>query len=29
MRKYLNEASDEIISPACRGFVVNPVKILF
>ncbi len=29
MRKYLNEASDEIISPTCRGFVVNPVKISF
>ena len=29
MRKYLNVASDEILSPTCRGFVVNPVKISF
>ena len=29
MRKYLNEVCDEIISPANRGFVVNPVKIQF
>ena len=29
MRKYLNVVCDEIISPANRGFVVNPVKIQF
>ena len=29
MRKYLNVASDEILSPTCRGFVVNPFKISF
>ena len=29
MRKYLNVVCDEIISPANRGFVVNPVKIRF
>ena len=27
MRKHLNVVCDEIISPANRGFVVNPVKI--
>ena len=27
MRKYLNEVCDEIISPANRGLVMNPVKI--
>lgn len=29
MRKYLNEVCDEIISPANRGLVMNPVKIQF
>ena len=29
MRKYLNEVCDEIISPANRGLVINPVKIQF
>ena len=29
MRKYLNVVCDEIISPANRGFMVNPVKIQF
>lgn len=29
IRKNLNVASDEILSPTCRGFVVNPVKISF
>lgn len=29
MRKYLNVVCDEIISPANRGFVVNPIKIQF
>ena len=29
MRKYLNEVCDEIISPATRGLVMNPVKIQF
>ena len=29
MRKQLNVVCDEIISPANRGFVVNPVKIQF
>ena len=29
MRKYLNVVCVEIISPANRGFVVNPVKIQF
>ena len=29
MRKYLNEACDEIISPTNRGLVMNPVKIQF
>ena len=29
MRKYLNEVCDEIVSPANRGLVMNPVKIQF
>ena len=29
MRKYLNEVCNEIISPANRGLVMNPVKIQF
>ena len=29
IRKYLNEVCDEIISPANRGLVMNPVKIQF
>ena len=29
MRKYLNEVCDDLISPANRGFVVNPIKIQF
>ena len=29
MRKYLNEVCDDLIGPANRGFVVNPVKIQF
>lgn len=29
MRKYLNVVCDDLISPANRGFVVNPVKIQF
>ena len=29
MRKTLNEVCDEIISPANRGLVVNPVKVQF
>ena len=27
MRKYLNEVCDDLISPANRGLVMNPVKI--
>ena len=29
MRKYLNEVCDDLISPANRGLVMNPVKIQF
>ena len=29
MRKYLNEFCDDLISPANRGLVMNPVKIQF
>ena len=29
MRKYLKCNSDEIISPADIGFVVNPAKVKF
>ena len=29
MRKNLNEVCDDLISPANRGFVINPVKIQF
>ena len=29
MRKYLNEVCDDLISPANRGLVINPVKIQF
>ena len=29
MRKYLKCNSDEIISPADVGFVVNPIKVKF
>ena len=27
MRKYLKASSDDLISPACRGLVFNPVKV--